>query len=107
MASAIHEIIARLKSDGLTPEELKMVKTRSRASLLRGLANNQGLASSLATNQLRYGDWREMFRHLDRIDAVTNDDVKRVANEIFVDTNRTVGILENQGASKTSNRGGK
>jgi len=38
---------------------------------------------------------------------VTNDDVKRVANEIFVDTNRTVGILENQGASKTSNRGGK
>ena len=107
MASAIHEIIAKLKSDGLTPEELKMVKTRSRASLLRGLANNQGLAGSLANNQLRHGDWREMFRRLDRIDAVTNDDVKRVANQIFVDTNRTVGILENKRPAKNENKGGK
>jgi len=33
---------------------------------LRGLANNQGLASSLAEYQTRYGDWRELFLQLDR-----------------------------------------
>ena len=76
------------------PDELKMVKTRSKAALLRSLANNQGLAINLAENQLKYGDWRELFRRIDKIDAVTNEDVKRVANEVFVDTNRTVGILE-------------
>lgn len=100
MAGAIHEVIEKLKHDGVTPDELKMVKTRSKATLLRSLANNQGLAINLAENQLKYGDWRELFRRIEKIDAVTNDDVKRVANEIFVDSNRTVGILENQSAAK-------
>jgi predicted Zn-dependent peptidase len=98
MAGAIHEAIDKLKSDGVTPEELKMVKTRSKASLLRSLANNQGLAIKLAENQMRYGDWRELFRRIDKIDAVTNEDVKRVANEVFVETNRTVGVLETSSA---------
>jgi predicted Zn-dependent peptidase len=45
-----------------------------------------------------------MFRRIDKLEAVTNEDVKRVANQVFVDSNRTVGILEtiskNQGAAK-------
>jgi predicted Zn-dependent peptidase len=94
MGSAIHEAIEKLKREGVSADELKMVKTRSKAALLRSLANNQGLAINLAENQLKYGDWRELFRRIDKIDAVTNEDVKRVANEVFVDTNRTVGILE-------------
>jgi predicted Zn-dependent peptidase len=104
MAGAIHESIEKLKHDGVTADELKMVKTRSKASLLRSLANNQGLAINLAQNQLKYGDWRELFRRIDKIDAVSNDDVKRVANEIFVDSNRTVGILENQAPAKGAQR---
>jgi predicted Zn-dependent peptidase len=85
----------------VTADELKMVKTRSKAALLRSLANNQGEAINLAENQLKYGDWRELFRRIDKIDAVTNDDVKRVANEVFVGNNRTVGIIETEtGAAK-------
>jgi predicted Zn-dependent peptidase len=99
MAAAMHKEIERLKTDGATPEELKMVKTRSKAALLRSLANNQGLAINLAQNQLKYGDWRELFRRIDRIDAVTNDDIKRVAREVFIDSNRTVGILESTTAA--------
>ena len=45
-------------------------------------------------SQARYGDWRELFRNVDRIDAVTKADIRRVANQIFVPTNRTVGIIE-------------
>lgn len=104
MAGAIHEAIDKLKHDGVTDDELKMVKTRSKATLLRSLANNQGLAINLAENQLKYGDWRELFRRIQKIDAVTNDDVKRVANEIFVESNRTVGVLENQAATKGAQR---
>jgi predicted Zn-dependent peptidase len=36
-----------------------------------------------------------LFRSVDRIDAVTKADIRRVANEVFVETNRTVGIIEN------------
>jgi predicted Zn-dependent peptidase len=100
LGGAIHQEIEKLKRDGVTADELKMVKTRSKAELLRSLANNQGLAHNLAENQLKYGDWRELFRRIDKLDAVTNEDVKRVANEVFVESNRTVGILETRGAAK-------
>jgi predicted Zn-dependent peptidase len=74
-----------------------MIKTRTKANLIRGLADNEGLATQLATYQTRYGDWRELFKSVDRIDQVTKADIRRVANQIFVDTNRTVGVIENAG----------
>jgi predicted Zn-dependent peptidase len=97
MAEAIHAEIDRLKKEDISDEELKMIKTRSKANLLRGLADNQGLATQLATYQTRYGDWRELFRSVDRIDKVSKPDIRRVANEVFNDTNRTVGVIENGG----------
>ena len=97
MADAIHAEIDRLKKEDISDDELRMIKTRSKANLIRGLADNEGLATQLATYQTRYGDWRELFRSVDRIDQVTKADIRRVANEVFVDTNRTVGIIENSG----------
>ena len=97
MADAIHQEIERLKKEDVTDDELKMIKTRTKANLIRGLADNQGLAMQLGTYETRYGDWRELFRSVDRIDQVTKADIRRVANEIFVDTNRTVGIIESAG----------
>src|SRR5579872_5839860 len=98
MADAIHVEIDKLKKEDISDDELKMFKTRSKANLIRGLADNEGLATQLATYQTRYGDWRELFRSVDRIDKVTKADIRRVANEVFTDTNRTVGIIENSHA---------
>ena len=95
VADAIHVEIERLKKEDISDEELKMIKTRAKANLIRGLAENEGLANQLATYQTRYGDWRELFRSVDHIDRVTKADIRRVANETFNDTNRTVGIIEN------------
>src|SRR4051812_30388898 len=95
IGDAIHAEIERLKKEDISDDELKMIKTRSKANLIRGLANNEGLATQLATYQTRYGDWQELFRSVDRIEAVTKADIRRVANEVFVDTNRTVGMIEN------------
>ncbi len=94
MAEAIHSEIDRLKKEDISDEELKMIKTRSKANLIRGLADNEGLATQLATYQTRYGDWRELFRSVDRIDQVTKADIRRIAKEVFVSTNRTVGVIE-------------
>jgi len=100
MAEAIHSELDRLKKEEITDDELKMIKTRAKANLLRGLADNEGLAHQLGEMQALYGDWRELFRNVDRIDAVSKADIRRVANQIFVPTNRTVGIIENAGAAK-------
>ncbi len=89
LRTAIHKEIEKLKTTDVSDAELAMYKTRTRAELLRGLGDNEGLASQLAENQLRFGDWRELFRQLDRVDKVQKADIRRVANKIFVATNRT------------------
>ncbi len=94
VADAIHAEIDKLKKEDITDDEMKMIKTRTKANLIRGLADNEGLATQLATYQTRFNDWRELFRTVDRIDQVTKADIRRVANAIFVDTNRTVGVIE-------------
>jgi len=94
MRDAIHKEIDKLKAADVTDDELAMYKTRTRADLLRGLANNQGLANDLAEYQTRYGDWRELFLQLDRVDKVTKADIRRVASKVFVDSNRTGAWIE-------------
>ena len=94
MADAIHVEIEHLKKEDITDEELKMIKTRAKANLIRGLDDNEGLATQLATYQTRYGDWRELFRSLEKVDKVSKADIRRVANKAFQDSNRTIGTIE-------------
>jgi predicted Zn-dependent peptidase len=106
MADAIHVEIEKLKTEDISDEELKMIKTRAKANLIRGLGSNEGLANSLALYQARYDDWRELFRSVDRIDKVTKADIRRVANQTFVPTNRTVGIIETKTAAPAADQKG-
>ena len=99
---SMHAEINRLVTQDVTDEELKMVKTRLRADLIRGLADNEGLAQNLAFFQALYGDWRYLFRQLDKYDQVTKADIRRVAAKTFVPENRTVGITETQAGSAGS-----
>ena len=94
MRQSIHKELDRLKNEDISDEELARFKTRARADLLRGLANNEGLARQLAEYQTRFGDWRQLFRQLNKIDAVSKADVRRVANKIFVESNRTSARIE-------------
>ncbi len=94
MAAPIHDEIDKLKTQDVSDDELKSIKTRAKADLIRGLGDNQGLASQLGEYQAMYGDWRELFRQIERIDAVSKADLRRVANKIFTEENRTVGLVE-------------
>jgi predicted Zn-dependent peptidase len=96
MRDAIHKEIEKLKTTDVTDEELAMYKTRTKADLLRGLADNQGLANDLAEYQTRYGDWRQLFLQLDKVDKVTKADIRRVANKVFVASNRTEAWTETE-----------
>ncbi len=91
---ALHAEIERLRSELVTPEELEKAKTRARATLVRQLDSNSGLAGELTFYQVLTGDWRNLFRQLDRIDKVTAEDIQRVANTYFTTTNQTVGVIQ-------------
>jgi len=91
---ATHAELDRLRTEDITDDELQMVKTRAKADLIRRLGDNQGLAFQLGIAQSIYGDWRGLFQHVDDIGKVSKADIRRVANQTFVESNRTVGMLE-------------
>jgi predicted Zn-dependent peptidase len=103
---AIHKEIDKLKTADVTDEELAMYKTRTRADLLRGLADNQGLANDLTLYQTRFGDWRELFKQLDRVDKVTKADIRRVAGKVFVAGNRTSATIETEAPAGAAPKAG-
>ena len=107
MAGAIHAEIEKLKKEDISDDELKMIKTRAKANLIRSLDSNSGLAFELGLNQARYDDWRELFREVERIDKISKADIRRVAGKTFTENNRTVGIIETASpASAEAGHGG-
>ena len=107
LRDAIRAEVERIKNEDVGDEELQMVKTRVKANLVRRLGSNSGLSFQLGLSQARYGDWRQLFRNVDRIEKVTKADIRRIAQKTFVPENRTVGILESTGlAGRTPGPGG-
>ena len=43
-----------------------------------------------------YGDWREVFREVDKVNAITPEDIQRVAKLYFTRNNRTVATIETE-----------
>ena len=90
---AIYEELDRLKREPVTPRELEKILNQVDAALVRSLRSNGGMASRLAYSQVINGNWRETFQRRDRIAKVTPDDIRRVAAQYFVKSNRTVATL--------------
>jgi predicted Zn-dependent peptidase len=92
--TAINEEIEKIKKEPVSDDELKAVKTRARVNLIRSLASNSGMAGQLTFYEVITGNWRTLFTQLDKINEVTAADIQRVANEVFVNSNRTIGTIE-------------
>ena len=90
---ALYLEIDKLKTALVTPEELTKAKTRVRASVIRDMESNMGLAGRLAFYDSVTHDWRNLFRELEDIDKVKAEDIQRIANQYFSVKNRTVGYL--------------
>jgi len=87
---AAYQIVERLKTQKVTDATLNRIKTKVRASLIRRLDSNSGMAEQLTYYHVNYGDWRKMFTSIDDIAKVTADDVQRVAKKYLVPETRTV-----------------
>jgi predicted Zn-dependent peptidase len=90
----ILEEIEKVKNELISNEELDKIKIRAKAGFINGLASNSGMANQLTAYQTRTGDWRDMFRVLDKINALTPEDIQRVANEYLDPDKRVVVYME-------------
>ena len=71
--------------------ELQKVKNQQLAGDFRKLESKFGLMLQLLTYEA-LGDWANINAFSDRIQAVTPEDVQRVAKRYFTETNRTVAL---------------
>lgn len=101
----IYKVLAEIKTKGISKEELQRAKTRARADLIGSLDSNTAIATMFARAEMLQGDWRAVFENLAKLEAVTVDDVKRVANETFKFSNRTVGSIVHEAAAEPAKSG--
>ena len=90
---AIYEEIARLANDGPEQDELERVRNQIAAGSIRRIQSNLGLAFQLAESVSLFDDWTQTFRVSERLQAVTDDDVRRMARLYLTEQNRTVATL--------------
>lgn len=86
--------VERLRNEPIPEEELAKVKARAKADLIDQLSSRSGMASQLASAQLYYGDWRALFNSLDKLNAVTAQDVQRVANRYLTPEKHSAVYIE-------------
>ena len=101
--TVIYEELERIKNGDVEQSELDRVRTRQRASLIRGLNSNMNLALSFAQANNQTGDWRNIFRNIDDLNEITLEDIQRVAQTYYEPRNRTVGQIRTREEQTASN----
>jgi predicted Zn-dependent peptidase len=102
--AAVLEEIDDIATNGVDADELEGAKTRMKADFVRQMRSNFGMISGLVGEELFWNDWKRALSYPFEIDAVTSEDLKRVAQETFTESNRSVGyiITEEEGEDDAS-----
>jgi zinc protease len=93
LESRIAAVLDALADEPVPPDELTKAKNQLRADLVRGLKTVGGKAEQLGFFEVMLGDYRKLLDLDAAWDAVTADDIRRVARERLVPTQRTVVVL--------------
>jgi predicted Zn-dependent peptidase len=98
--AAIYAEIDRLKKEPIADWELQKAKNTTRRNLISGLQSSLLRAITIGQYAVYYNDPSLINTRLDKVAAVTKEDVQRVANKYLLDTNRTVVITMPQAKGK-------
>jgi predicted Zn-dependent peptidase len=88
----IYEEIERLKRDGIADWELQKAKNTTRRAFIAGLQSSLNRAVTIGQYTTYYKEPGLINTRLDKVAAVTKEDVQRVANKYLRETNRSVVV---------------
>jgi zinc protease len=100
--AVIYEEIERLKKEPIAEWELQKAKNTTRRNFINNLQSSLARAVIIGQYTVYYNEPNLINERLDKVAAVTKEDVQRVANKYLIDTNRTVVITMPAAKAKTA-----
>jgi zinc protease len=97
--AALEAELDRLAAEPITPAELAKALKRARSQFIMAGESISGQAQLIGAAEATTGDYHWFDTVLDRLNAVTLDDIERVRAEYLRRRNRTTGWYEPQGES--------
>ena len=105
--AAIYEEIERLKKEPIADWELQKAKNATRRNLVNALQSSLSRATRIGQYTVYYNEPNLINTRIDKVDAVTKEDVQRVANKYLEQTNRTVVITVPKAGGGRNTGGGE
>lgn len=85
--------IEKICNETISDDELTKFKRTIKKGILDGMKPNAQMAELLTYNEVIEGDWAEAFDAIDRVEALTADEIKQTANKYLIKKNRTIGEI--------------
>src|ERR1700719_458010 len=92
----------KLKSETLSEEEVRRSKDQLKGSLMLSLESSTARMSSLARQEMYFDRFYSMDELIEKIEGVTAEQVKELANEFFLTDSIAVTVLGNLNGLKLS-----
>jgi zinc protease len=96
----IEEELAKVKTEGITPQEYAKAMNIIRNDFYMSLQTISGKAGQLGSTELLTGDFARLFTVMDDYAAVKIERIKEAAGKYFTANNKTVGKLIPEGGAK-------
>jgi zinc protease len=96
LEAALRAELKRIQDEGVSAEELERVKTQAIASQIYKRDSLMAQAMEIGGMEAAGVSWRDIDVLLDRLKAVSADDVQAVAKKYFPDDALTVAVLDPQ-----------
>jgi len=96
LETAIYGEMEKMRHGSITAEELEGAKARLKMFFLTQIKERREMAEQLAWFQTITGDWRNLFMYLEKIEAVTAEDITAVMNKYLRQENRIAGTVERE-----------
>jgi predicted Zn-dependent peptidase len=107
LEEAMYEVLDDLRKNPVSEQELQKVRNQLRVEKIRFLDLMSGIGTLfyLGSNAAM-GDWTEANNNPDKCDAVTAEDIQRVANKYFDSNQRNVLIINSKETEGEESPGG-
>ncbi len=92
-AKALIEELSRLRTDGVTDDELRKAKELSKGRLLLRMEDTRSVSGWLGGQEMLNGEIRTPDEVVALVEAVTIDDMRRVAMKVFDENQLTMALV--------------